>query len=325
MNDPEIREGPAPATTDGWLDRWLWRPLRGTREVLVETWNEFNGDDGMLLASAIAFHALLSVAPLLVFAVAVAGAVFGREAATGQLQAQLSTWVSSDVASVLVRFVRRANDTSAGGIATVVSLGVLMFASSRLFLVLQGALNLVFGVRAKVGGSVPSVARRILLRRAIAFGMVLAASAFLLLSLLVKIALGAVGALLDDPPAWAFAVPPLEILFSATGLTVGMAAILRVLPDVDIGWGDAFRGAAVTALFVSVGGEIAGAWLGAAGAASFYGAAGSIVVFLLWAYYAAQIFLFGAQLTVVLAKRRGAVLAPLPHAVAIGEHGAIVG
>lgn len=301
------------------------RPLRGARDVLVETWNAYTRHDGMLLASALAFHGLLSVAPLLVFAVALAGLFFGREAATGELREQLGTFAASDVASVLARFVRQAGDLAAGGVATVVSLVVLLFASSRLFLVLQGALNLVFGVRTRTGGNLPSVARRILIRRVTSFSMVLAASAFLLVTLIVKVALGAIGALLDEPPIWAFAVPPLELALSAGGLTVGMAAILRYLPDVELGWGDAFRGAAITALLVAVGGQLVGMWLGSAGAQSFYGATGSVVVFLLWAYYSAQIFLFGAQLTAVMARRRGATLAPLSHAVAVAEHDAIVG
>jgi len=292
----------------------------------MESFGAYQRHDGMLLSSALAFHGLLSLAPLLVFAVAVAGAIFGREAATGELQEQLNRFSEPATARVLVRFVRSAGDVKVGSFAALVSLVVLMWTSTRFFIVLQGALNHVFGVRVKTqSGAIPAVAKRMARRRLVSFGMVGVASGLLLLSMLVTVALSAVGSVLEDLPAWALFVPLIELAVSVLGLGLAVAAIFRVLPDVELSFGNALRGGLLTALMVSLGGQIVGLWLGMASPASSYGAASSVVLFLLWAFWASQLFLFGAQLTAVWAKERGASLRPLPHAVRLEEREPVVG
>jgi len=303
----------------------LVRRVRLLRMVLGRAIGAYGKHDGILLASALAFHGLLSLAPLLVFAVAVAGAIFGKEAATGELERQLTQFSKPETARVLVRFVQSADDVRIAGFATLASFVLLIWTSTRFFVVLQSALNVVFGVRAGAPkGALPAIAKRLARRRLASFAMVGFASALLLFSMLVKVALGAVGSLLEHLPAWAGAVPVIELLVSVVGLSAAVTAVFRVLPDVELDLFDAFRGGLVTGVLISIGGQVVGIWLGAASPASSYGAASSVVLFLLWAYYSAQIFIFGAEVTAAWARQRGAELRPLPHAVRLEEREPVV-
>jgi membrane protein len=276
-------------------------------------WNE---DDAPRLAASLSFYTALSVAPLLIIAIAVAGLVFGEEAARGEILGQLQGLVGHDSAKTVESMVESAAKPKSGIISTVISVAVLLFGATGVFAELQASLNHIWEVKPKPGRGIWQVIRQ----RFLSLGMVLGIGFLLLVALILSAALSAIG-------KWAEATLPGAVSLWQIGMhvvafaliTTLFAMIFKVLPDAEISWRDVWVGAVVTALLFTIGKFLIGLYLGRASVTSSYGAAGSIVVFLLWAYYSAQIVFMGAEITQVYARMYGKRIEPSPNAVSLDE------
>jgi membrane protein len=242
------------------------------------------------------------MAPLLVLVIAVAGLALGSAAAEGEIVRQVGGLMGPEGAKLVQDMVVRASRPASGVIATVVSLVVMLFGASGVFGQLQASLNDIFRAPPRRGGGMRGALRQ----RLSAFGMILGIGTLLWLSLVLSAVLAAVhGLLATHLPVLSRVLGPLNFGLSLLVVTALFAMIYKVLPDVRLDWRDVWLGAAVTALLFTAGKSLIGLYLGRAGTTSVYGAAGSLVLLLLWIYYSAQILFLGAEFTEVYARRRG--------------------
>lgn len=282
----------------------MWR-------LLKETVQEWQQDKASRLAAALAYYTVFSLAPLLVLVIAIAGSIFGTESARNQLTSQIQGLVGSSGAEVVTSALENASQPGAnqGVIASAISIALLIFGASGVFVQLQDSLNTIWNVEPKPGqGIVYFIQKRLL-----SFSMILVIGFLLLVSLVVSTALAAFSGFLNQGLAglsWL-----LNFVISIGLITLLFAAIFKYLPDAKIGWKDVTVGAFITALLFNLGKYLLGLYLGNSSFASTYGAAGSLVVLLAWIYYSAQILFFGAEFTQVYARRFGSRIMPDKHAV----------
>jgi membrane protein len=284
--------------------------------LLKDTYDEWDEDKAPRLAAALSYYTLFSLAPLLIIAIAVAGLVFGREAVQGQLFGQIRGFVGDVGAVAIEDMIKGASNQSTGIIAAVLGFGTLLLGAAGLFGQLQDALNTIWEVQPKPGLGIVETLKQ----RFFSFTMGLGTGFLLLVSLVISTALTAIFGYFQN------LVPGIEFLWQIVtflisfAITAGLFALMfKVIPDVDIAWRDVLLGAVVTALLFSIGRFGLAFYLGRGSFSSTYGAAGSLVIILLWVYYSAQILFFGAEFTQVYARKRGAQIKPSSHAVAITE------
>lgn len=270
--------------------------------LLKETGLEWWEDKAPRLGAALAYYTALSLAPLLVLAIGVAGLVFGEEAAKGQLVAQMEDMVGTDGAQMIETLVAKAREPSTGIIATVLGLITLLIGATGVFGQLQEALNDIFGVEPKSGGGVLGLLKD----RFLSLAMVLGVGFLLLVSLVLSASLAAltkwVGGVI---PQLAGAAEFGNFAVSIVVITLLFAMIFKWLPDVKLRWRDVWLGAAFTAVLFTIGKFAIGMYLGRSSLGSAYGAAGSFVVVLVWVYYSAQILFLGAEFVKVYVKHNG--------------------
>ncbi len=285
------------------------RDLWGLTKDTYRHWSE---DKAAVLGAALAYYALFSIAPLVLTAVAIAGLVFGEEAARKQVVAEISASAGQQVGTAIGDTLAYVHSGGSGTVATLVSLAVLVFAATGIFAQLQDALNTVWGVQARAGRGVLGVVKD----RFWSFALVAVFGVLLLASLVVMAALTGLQHLLppEAGPARPLLWQAVDWLVSVGLLTALIAAVYKLLPDVHVDWSDVGVGALVTAILVTVGNQLIVLYLGRSSWISAYGAAGSLVVVVLWAYYSAQVFLFGAEFTQVYATRTGKPLVPKANA-----------
>jgi membrane protein len=281
--------------------------------MLKEAGTSFVDDKAWRLGAALAYYTIFSLAPLLVIVLAVAGLLFGKEAAAGQVKGQIENLVGEDGGKAIEQMVAGADQPQKGKLMTVVGVVMLLFGAGVLFGQLQDALNTIWGVQPKPGRVLIGIIRD----RFLSFTMVLGTSFLLLVSLVVSAGLAALSGVFGK---WGLSVVVsecLNVVISVVVITVLFAMIYRFLPDAKISWRDVWFGAVVTAVLFTAGKFLIGLYLGKTGVASAYGAAGSLAVLLIWLYYSAQIFLFGAELTKSYANLFGSRIVPKDHAMAI--------
>jgi membrane protein len=267
-----------------------------------EVFDEWSKDDALSLGAALAYYTIFSMAPLLVLVIAIAGLAFGRQAAQGQIVGQIQDAIGPAGAQLIEGMIARASQPSSGVIATVASLVTMFFGASGAFGQLQSSLNKIWGVHGKRGGGIRGQLRR----RVSAFAMILGIAVLLLLSLAASAALSFVhGLLAERLPILSKVLPAANFALSFAVITALFAMVLKMLPDVRIEWGDVWLGAAVTALLFTIGKAGIALYLGRAGVTSVYGAAGSLVLVLLWIYYSSQLLFLGAEFTEVYSRRFG--------------------
>ncbi len=267
----------------------------GAWSLLARAWAGWNRDNAPRLGAALAYYTLFSLAPLLIIVIAIAGLVFGQEAAQGHIVSEMRDLLGEAGATALEDIVEHSRKAESGLVATALATFTLFLGASGAFVELKGALNEVWDVDA----SQRRTGIRGLIRdRLASFAMVLVVGFLLLVSLLANAALAASGGVLARylPPIGALAQAASGL--SSFAMTTALFALLfKFLPDRPIAWKDVWAGAALTSLLFSLGRQLIGLYLGRSSFGSVYGAAGSIVVLVVWVYYAAQIFLFGAELT----------------------------
>jgi membrane protein len=263
------------------------------------------------LGASLAYYTLFALAPILVIAIGVAGLVFGRDAVRGEIVGQIQGLVGRQGAEAVQAMVEGASRPSASVLATVVGSVTAFLGATGAFIELQTALNAIWRVKPKPGVSVSAF----LLERLISFGLVVGVGFLLLVSLLVSAALAALNHYLGDVfPALAAVWQATNVLVSLGVVTLLFAMVYKVLPDVELSWRDVWVGALVTAGLFSIGKQIIGLYLGTSSVASSYGAAGSIVVLLVWVYYSSQVVLLGAEFTRFYVEHFRGRPAPEKHA-----------
>ena len=268
-------------------------------------------DDALRLGASLAYYTLFAIAPILLVATAIAGMVFGAEAVRGEIVGQLDGLVGREGARALQSLLEGASQRRAGILATAIGSITFVVAATGAFLELQVSLNTIWRVKPRPGGHLVAF----VMDRVRSFGLMVAIGFLLMVSLAVTAALAALNAWLSRrspgmPLVWS-AVSVLVSLVVTTGL---FALLFRFLPDVELRWRDVTTGALVTAVLFTIGQQLIGLYLGQSSMASSYGAAGSMMILLLWVYYSCQILLFGAEFTRVYAGRYGARPVPEPFA-----------
>ncbi|MBK8535372.1 MAG: YihY/virulence factor BrkB family protein [Candidatus Competibacteraceae bacterium] len=253
------------------------------------------------MAAALSYYTVFALAPLLIVAIAVAGFVFGREAAQGHLISEIRDIVGAEGAVLIQQVLANSSKPAQGIGATVVGLATLLFGTTRVFVQLQDALNTIWDVVPSEG-----ILRSFLRKRLLSFSLVLGIGFLFLVSLVVS----ALVAVIDQNlavlmPGFPTIVYVIDLSNSFIVISLLFAMIYKLLPDAHVAWGDVWLGAILSALLFSVGKNIMGLYIIKAGGQSVYGAAGSLVVVLVWVYYSAQLLFFGAEFTWVYARYFG--------------------
>jgi membrane protein len=277
--------------------------VRDLLPLLKEAASEWVEDNAMRLSSSLAYYAIFSLAPLLVIVVAIAGLVFGEEAARGQLAQHISALAGRSAGEAIQSAVQASASQKARGLAaTLISLAVLLFGASTVFAELKDSMNTIWGVVVKPGRPFFTLVRD----RFFSFSIVLAIGFLLLVSLVISVLLAGLGKYMSvhlDLPAVAWQIG--DFLISITVITGLFALIFKLLPNVRLVWRDVWLGSVGTALLFTLGKSVIGLYLATSGISSMFGAAGSVVIVLAWIYYSACILFFGAELTKVYTRKFG--------------------
>jgi membrane protein len=270
--------------------------------IFKQTISEFSRDKVPRLGAALAYYTIFSLAPLLLIVIAIAGIAFGHDAAQGKIFEQLKGVLGATTAAAMQEMVKNAAKPKSGSIATILGVATLILGASGVFGQLKDALNTIWDVKPKEGGGVMALIKD----RFLSFAMVFGVGFLLMVSLVIDTAIAAMGKyagnhLPGGEPLWHF----VELAFSFCVVTVLMAGIFRLLPDLKIEWRDVWLGAALTSLLIVLGKFALSIYFAKSAVGSSFGAAGSLVIVLLWVYYSAQILLFGAEFTQVYARSHG--------------------
>jgi membrane protein len=294
------------------------------RKPIARSWNIFLQAGGLWLernafvhAGSLAFYTLFSMAPVVIIAVSIAGAVFGEEAARGEIVGQLDDFVGLDAAMAVEEAVARSRPEVAGVFPTLAGLLALLIGATTVFAQMQISLNRIWGVVARPHRSSILI---LLKNRFLSLTIILVIGFILLVSLLLNVA---VRAAVTYAESW-IPIPPLllsgaELLMSLVVITALFAVIFKVLPDAVIDWQDVWYGAAITAVLFIVGRYVIAFYLAYTAPASTYGAAGSLVLLLFWVYYSSLILFFGAALTKARVLASGKAVVPRAMAVRVKE------
>lgn len=268
--------------------------------VLKETVSDYMDDNALSKGAAIAFYTMLSLGPVLLICIAIAGLVFGRQAAQGAMVGQLQGMMGEQAAKAIQDMIASAGDRKSGIWATVIGFATLLITASGVFGEMQSALNSIWKAKPRAGLS------GLVRARAASLGLVATMGFLLLVSLVVAAALSALGKQLDNlVPGAALLLQIVNFAISFAMVSALFAAIYKILPDRQLQWKDVVVGAIGTAFLFTVGKTGIGLYLGSSSVASSYGAAGALVIVLLWIYYSSQTFLLGAEFTKVWASRHG--------------------
>jgi len=285
--------------------------------MLRESFNEWMDVNAPRLGAALAYYTLFSIAPLLLIAIAVAGQVYGEQAAHGEVFGEIKDLVGQTGADAIQEMLKHSNTLEGKTLCTVFGALLLLIGASAVFVELQVALNTIWRVKVKPGAGLAAMIRS----RFLSFTLVVSTGFILLVSLLVSAALAALANLWTPASVegTTYLWQAVNDLVSLAIITLLFALLFKVLPDVRIAWRDIWVGAAVSATLFTVGKFALGLYLGQCSVTSPFGAAGSLAVLLIWVYYSSQLVLIGAVFTRVHALHRGARVVPAANAMLINE------
>jgi membrane protein len=263
-------------------------------------------DNASRLAAALAYYTIFSIAPLLIIVIAITGLIWDAGAVRVQILSQVQDLVGAEGAEFIAGLMANTGSPGEGVLALVLGILTLLFGALGVFNELHNSLNIIWNVRVEKPGGFWQSIKRIVLDRLLSFTMILGIGFLLLVSLVVTAGLSATQETLGDAfPIPEFFLQLLNLVISLGVITVLFALIFKFLPDARIGWRDVWMGAFVTSLLFSLGKTVIGLYLGNSAVGSTFGAAGSLVLLLLWIYYSAQILFFGAEFTQVYANQYG--------------------
>ena len=279
--------------------KWNWKSLWSLIKESVKQWSD---DYASSMGAALAYYTIFSIAPLLVIVIAVAGFFFGEKAASGQIFDQLRGLVGEHGASTIQAAVASASQTGHGVFAAVAGIVALLLGATTVFNELQTDLDRIWDTPKPESTGIWGMIRS----KVLSFGVVLGIGFLLLVSLVLSAGISALGKFWSGWfPGWEIVLQAINFIVSFAVVTGLFALIYKLLPRCHIGWHDVWIGAGVTSLLFSIGKFLIGLYLGSSSVASSFGAAGSLVIVLLWVYYSAQIFLLGAEFTRTYSYRHG--------------------
>ena len=277
---------------------WSWTQIN---KLLVDTYREWNKVEAPRMGASLAYYTVLSLAPLLLVVITIAAFVFGHDAAQRALVAQIQNLVGSEGAQAIQSIIQHASEQKTTGVfASILGFLLLLFGASSVAIELRSAMNKIWAAKEEEGVA------GFLKQRSYAIAIVLGAGFLLLVSLVVSAGLAGVGKFVGGIlPFAAWGAEVMNILISMLVITGIFAVLFKFLPSVSILWHDVWVGAIFTAALFTLGKTLIGIYLGRASIGSSYGAAGSLVLILVWVYYSAQIFFMGAEFTRVFANEHG--------------------
>ena len=278
------------AKTPAWF---LPRALSG---ICRQASSDWMNDNASRLGAAVAFYTLLSLAPVIVIAVALAAVIYGREAAEGRLASEIGGVAGPEVARIIQEIVKGGYQPRIGAIATLFGLATLAFGASSVFVELRDAMNTIWHVSLPPYRNNAATIIRLIRDRFYSFATVLGTGFLLLVSLVLNAWMAAMRIVVPRAATWMISYVLIAVLF---------AALYRIVPDVELKWSDVALGAMITSLLFLIGKEFMGLYFAHASFGSTYSAAGSPIVVLLWIYYSAQLFFWGAEFTKVYTKTVG--------------------
>jgi membrane protein len=288
------------------IPRSIERPYDTVLKVVL-IWSNANSS---AMGAAVAYYTIFAIAPLFILTLALAGLCFGHEAAQHALFQQISGLIGQKSADAMGSLLAAADRPKTSAFATVIGLATLFIGATSVFIQLQQSLNAIWGVRPKRG-----TVWQFIRTRLISFAALLSIGFLLLVSLILSAALAAAGKWLRGVlPAEAVIWQGVDFLLSLALITLLFAMMFKILPDVKIDWRDVWIGALITAVLFTVGKALIGLYLGRSSVSSAYGAAGSLILVMVWVYYSVQIVLFGAASTRVWAQKHNAEIHPLEGA-----------
>jgi membrane protein len=268
--------------------------------LIKNTVSGFIEHEDLTRGAAIAYYTVFSIAPLLIIVIAIAGLVFGHDAAEGAIVGQLSGLIGKQSAEILQSMIQSASHKATGILATIIGIGTLLLTATGALTEIQSALNAIWKAAPSAGFS------ELVRARLVSLGLVATLGFLMLVSLAVSAGLTALGSYLSDLfPGGSFLISLLNSTISLVLISALFAAIYKILPDKPIAWRDVAVGSVVTAILFTIGKSLIGLYLGISSVASSYGAAGALLIILLWVYYSTQIFLLGAEYTRAYAEARG--------------------
>jgi len=262
-------------------------------------------DNAMRLSAALAYYSVFSLAPILLISIAIAGIIFGEDAARGAIEAELRGSIGQDSAAAVEEMIDNARKSGSNRFMAVLGTLILIFSATGVFAQLKEAMNIVWGIEPHPKRAWVAMIKA----RFLSLSIVLAVGFMLLTSLVLSAVLSATTAWLGT----VFSVPGefihfLGFSFSLGIITLLFAMIFKILPDAELGWKDVWVGAFLTAVLFSIGKFLLALYLGREETASTYGAAGAFILLLLWVYYTANILLFGAEFTQAYVRSRGRII-----------------
>lgn len=269
--------------------------------IFRETIREWNDDKVPRLGAALAFYSMLSIGPLLLIVIAMAGLAFGRDAVSHYIFAEIRGLIGDAGAAAIQTILANSSNPKANYVATLIGLVTLIVSATSFFAQLQDALNVIWNVEERESGHWTWFIKK----RLLSFVIILGVGFLLLMALVISAALSAISTFFGGLIPITFVLHLINELISFTVITLLFAMIYKVLPDVHIKWSDVWIGAAITALLFTFGKLLIGLYLGQSAFSSTYGAAGSLIVVLVWIYYSTQIFFLGAEFTQVYTRYMG--------------------
>jgi membrane protein len=275
--------------------------LVGAWRLIYESVNEWTKDRASRKGAALAFYTVFSLAPILILSIAIAGLFFGEQAARGEIYDQVKGLLGNEAAAAVQAMIQNANKPGAGVLATLIGFGTLFIGATTALAELKDGLDQIWNAPPeKTSGFFYFLRKRLL-----SVGLILSLGFLLLVSLVLSAVISALARSWGPRDATGLVLQTLNFVFSFGLVTLLFAMIYKILPAVYIAWRDVVVGAVITALLFSIGKWLIGLYLGNSAVASTYGAAGSVILVLIWVYYSAQIFLLGAEFTKVYAHRYG--------------------
>jgi membrane protein len=288
--------------------------LRAARELAGDSFRSYSRHSGRMLASAVAFSALLSIAPLLFIALGIASMAVGTQLGIASVRQDLTHWIGPAGADEIMSLLEHASEHSRSLLANIGGGIVLVYASTRLFSQMKRALNHIWDVHAKSGSGWKGKVWKQIRKRGLSLMLVVFVGVLIVTSVGVKALIAVSAHQIGDSRSL---LRLGESLVSVATTTVMFAALFKILPDAKLHWRDAWRGALVTSVLFSIGTTIIGLYLGHKALGTKYGPGGSLVLLLLWVHYSAQVFFLGASVTGELARRRGHPIEPDENGVRI--------
>jgi membrane protein len=274
--------------------------LRDAGALLVSAGKDWVDDKAPRLAAALSYYTAFALPPLLILLVGIAGLVYGADVVRERMIDQIAGLIGEDSAQLLGDAISESEETTGSGMAVVLGLGALLFGATGVFGQLKDALNTIWEAKPPPSGSIWGFFRA----RLFSFAALLGAAFLLVVSLAVSALIGGIVDMAGQIGVLEPILVGLDLLTSTLVITVLFALMFKYLPDVEIRWADVWFGAAVTAALFVAGKFAIGLYIGTSEVGSVYGAAGSLVIILVWIYYSALILFYGAELTQAWSKRR---------------------